>query len=76
VLSSGFSGGGQQIWLVSGLASDDVARIEVFVGDGRHWPAPLRDNATAFRVQRAKFPVRVVAYDRGGRVIAVRTIRG
>jgi hypothetical protein len=62
--------------IVSGRASDDVARIEVFLGDGRHWTAPLRDNATGFRVQRAKFPVRVVAYDRAGRVIDVRTISG
>lgn len=75
-LTWGFSGGGQQIWLVSGLASDDVAGIEVFQGDGTSWQAPLRDNATAFRVQRAKFPVRIVAYDNAGRVVDVKTIRG
>jgi hypothetical protein len=75
-LNWGFSGGGQQLWLVQGLASDDVTRIEVFLATGQHWRAPLRDNATVFRVQRAKFPVRIVAYDAGGRVIAVRTIRG
>jgi hypothetical protein len=75
-LSWGFSGAGQQIWMVEGLVSDDVARIEVFLGTGVHWQAPLRDNATIFRVPRAKFPARIVAYDRDGRVIAVRTIRG
>jgi hypothetical protein len=75
-LSWGFSGGGQQLWVVEGLASDDVSRIEVFLGTGEHWRAPLRDNATVFRVQRAKFPARIVAYDVGGHVIAVRTIRG
>jgi hypothetical protein len=75
-LSWGFSGGGQQIWLVQGLASDDVARIKVFLGDGRHWQAPLRHNATVFRIQRAKFPARIVAYDAAGRVVAVQTIRG
>ena len=75
-LSWGFSGAGQQLWIVSGLASDDVARIEVFLGNGERWQAPLRDNATAFRVQRAKFPARVVAYDAAGRVIDVTTIRG
>jgi hypothetical protein len=74
-LSWGFSGAGQQLWLVDGLASDDVTRIEVFLATGQHWQAPLRDNATIFRVQRAKFPVRIVAYDAGGHVIAVRTIR-
>ena len=75
-LSWGFSGGGQQLWVVEGLASDDVSRIEVFLGTGEHWRAPLRDNATVFRIQRAKFPVRIVAYDAGGHVIAIRTIRG
>jgi hypothetical protein len=75
-LSWGFSGAGQQIWMVEGLVSDDVARIEVFLGTGVHWQAPLRDNATFFRVPRAKFPARIVAYDRDGRVIAVQTIRG
>lgn len=71
----GFSGAGQQFWLVSGLASDDVARIEVYLGTGQHWRAPLRDNATAFRIPRAKFPVRIVGYDEAGRAIAVWTIR-
>lgn len=75
-LSWGFSGAGQQSWIVSGIASDDVARIEVFLGNGEHWRAPLRDNATAFRVQRAKFPARIVGYDAAGRVIDVKTIRG
>lgn len=28
------------------------------------------------RIQRAKFPARIVAYDAAGRVIDVRTIRG
>ena len=61
---------------MSGLASDDVARIEVFLGNGERWQAPLRDNVTAFRLQRAKFPARIVAYDDAGRVIDVKTIRG
>ncbi len=74
VLGWGFSGAGQQIWIVDGLASDDVDRIEVYLGDGHHWPAPLQDNATVFRVSRAKFPIRVVAYDKNGRVIGIRTI--
>lgn len=75
-LTWGFSGAGQQTWIVSGIASDDVTRIEVFLGNGERWRAPLRGNATAFRIQRAKFPARVVAYDAGGRVIDVKTIQG
>jgi hypothetical protein len=73
-LSWGFAGGGQQIWIVSGLVSDDVARLRVFLGDGGQWDAPLRDNATAFRIQRAKFPVRLVAYDEADRIIGNQVI--
>ena len=75
-LGWGFSGSGQQLWTISGVASDDVARLRVFLGSGETWDAPLRDNATAFRVPRAKFPVRLVAYDDDGRIIQVQTIRG
>ena len=73
-LGWGFAGGGQQIWIVSGLVSDDVARLRVFLGDGGQWDAPLRDNATAFRVQRAKFPVRLVAYDEADRIVGNQVI--
>ena len=75
-LGWGFSGGGQQIWIVSGVVSDDVARLRVFLGDGGQWDAPLRDNATAFRIQRAKFPVRLVAYDEAGRIVGNQVIMG
>ena len=32
-------------------------------GNGERWRAPLRDNATAFRIQRAEFPARIDGYD-------------
>ena len=73
-LSWGFSGVGQQFWIVSGLASDEVARVEVFLGTGEQRPAPLRDNVVIVRVQAAKFPARIVAYDARGRVIGIETI--
>jgi hypothetical protein len=75
-LSWGFSGAGQQFWIVDGLVSDDVARVEIFLGTGGRVRAPLRDNVVIARVQRAKFPARVVGYDRQGRVIDVQTVRG
>jgi hypothetical protein len=75
-LSWGFSGAGQQFWIVDGLVSDDVARDEIFLGTGERVRAPLRDNVVIARVQRAKFPARVVGYDRQGRVIGVVTIKG
>jgi hypothetical protein len=75
-LGWGFSGSGQQIWIVSGLVSDQVRRLRVFVGSGETWDAPLRDNATVFRVQRAKFPLRIVAYDAQGRIVGIQSVRG
>jgi hypothetical protein len=70
----GFSGAGQQFWTVDGLASDDVARVEIFLGTGEHFPAPLHDNVLIVRLPAAKFPARVVAYDSHDEVIAIHTI--
>jgi hypothetical protein len=75
-LSSGFSGAGQQYWIVSGLVSDEVARVVVFLSTGERRQAPLRDNVVIVRVSAAKFPARVVGYDAAGRVIGVLTIGG
>jgi hypothetical protein len=74
-LSWGFSGAGQQFWIVCGRVSDEVVRVEIFLGTGERTPVGLRDNVVIARVQRAKFPARVIGYDRQGRVIAVETIR-
>lgn len=70
-----YAGAGIQFLIVSGVASDDVARLELFLGTGEHWPVPLRDNAFATRVQRAKLPAQLVAYDRDGTVIGIETRR-
>jgi hypothetical protein len=53
----------------AGLASDQVARIELFVANGTHRRVPLRDNAFFTRVTRNEFPVNLVAYDNQGKVI-------
>lgn len=63
--------GGSQFELLSGLASDDVARIAAYLGDGEVVPVALQDNAFLARVANSKFPLRVVAYDSDGRVIEV-----
>ena len=55
----------------SGLASDDVARLELFLATGESRPIPLRDNAWAIQAARADRPYRVVAYDREGRIIGI-----
>lgn len=61
--------------LLSGLASDDVAALRLFVASGKTINVPLRDNAYLARVSRSEFPIRLVAYDRQGRVIGTQAFR-
>jgi hypothetical protein len=63
-------GGGNQYSILDGVASDDVARIVVYLGTGEVLDVPLRDNAFLTQVSRAKYPIRVVGYDKDGHVIA------
>jgi hypothetical protein len=67
--------GASEYSLLSGLASDDVAALRVFVASGKTIDVPLADNAYFGRVARAEFPIRLVAYDRRGRVIGIQTFR-
>jgi len=62
--------GGEQYVFVSGVASDDVERMELYLATGEVVPVALRDNVFVVEVARTKFPARLVAYDRQGRVIA------
>jgi hypothetical protein len=66
-------GGGDQYATIDGLASDDVARLELFLATGERIAVPLRDNAFLVQAGLAKHPARLVAYDRRGRVVAVQT---
>lgn len=70
-LQWGESSDGSQYATISGLADDDVARITLFLGTGERVAVPLKDNAFVIKASRMKFPVRVVAYDRDGRVIGI-----
>jgi hypothetical protein len=65
--------GADQFSTFSGIASDDVSRIALYLADGSTVPVPLADNVFYVRAARASFPARVVAYDSAGRVIAVET---
>jgi hypothetical protein len=69
---SGSSGAGQ-FSVFSGLASDDVAQIKLFLASGETVDVPLKDNAFIVRAARASFPARLVAYDDQQRVIDVHT---
>jgi hypothetical protein len=68
-------GGGDQYSILSGITSDDVARLRLYLGSGEVVSLPLRDNAFVTQISRAKFPVRVAAYDREGLLIANDVIR-
>ena len=65
------SSGGSQYSVLAGLASDDVARLELFSLRGGRIEVPLRDNAWLVRVASGDYPLRLVAYDSGGRVIGI-----
>lgn len=70
-----YAGVGVQFLSVQGIASDDVERMLLFLGNGEVRPVGLRDNVFFARVPRAKLPAKLVAYDREGRVIGIETRR-
>lgn len=63
--------GMSQYSVLSGLASDDVARIAAYLGNGDVVPVALKDNAFLARIPRGDFPLRVVAFDAQGLVVGV-----
>jgi hypothetical protein len=67
--------GGGQFTLFTGLASDEVARMDIYLATGERRPIPLRDNAWLIPVPRGKYPVRLVAYDSDDKVIGIETRR-
>jgi hypothetical protein len=71
-----YIGAGRQFLLGSGIATDEVARVELFLATGERRSVPLRDNVFVARALRARFPVRLVAYDRAGRIIGIQAHRG
>lgn len=71
--TGGFSvaGAGAQYAVLGGVASDDVARLEIFTSTGDTIPVALRDNAYVAEVALARLPAKLVAYDDAGRVIGI-----
>lgn len=55
--------------LIAGLASDDVARLELFLPQGRRERVPLRDNVFVIQTPADASAANLVAYDHQGRVI-------
>jgi hypothetical protein len=73
VMMSG--GGGTESMVVSGAAADGVERLTAFGSGGQDLSVPLRDNLFAARVALTEFPIRLVGYDKRGRVAAVQTLQ-
>jgi hypothetical protein len=63
-------GGGNQYSILYGVATDEVVRLRLYLGTGEVVRVPLRDNVFAMQLSRAKYPFRLVGYDRDGKVIA------
>lgn len=67
---------GGQVSAIDGLASDDVARLRLFTATGGVRPIPLHDNGYLVVATLADFPIRLVAYDRGGLIVGSKVIPG
>ena len=66
--------GGDQFTILSGVASDDVDNLQLYLGTGVNDPIPVRDNAFVTQVARSDYPARIVAYDHDHRIIGIQTI--
>ena len=73
-LGTSLASGADQYAYFSGIVSDDVAQLKIFLTNGTIEDVPLKDNVFAAPVARALFPARVVAYDSQSRIIDIDTI--
>ena len=72
----GVHGPGVQFATFAGIASDDVARLELFTATGNRIEVPLRDNVFLAELALTRLPAKLVGYDDEGRVIGIyKTIR-
>lgn len=74
-VSSAWADDAQQFPLWTGIASDEVSRIELFFGDDSTEEVSLRDNVFAFYARRGE-AVKLVAYDHEGRVVKIEVVGG
>lgn len=63
--------GSDEFMLVSGFVSDDVHRLVAYLSTGDTRQIPVVHNAFLASIERARFPVRLVAYDTEGRIIGL-----
>jgi hypothetical protein len=55
--------------VIAGVASDDVARMELFLPGGRHRAVPLKNNVFLVKLRTTDSSANLVAYDRTGLII-------
>jgi hypothetical protein len=55
--------------VIAGVASDDVARMELFLPGGKHRAVPLKDNVFLIRLGTSYSSSNLVAYDHNGLII-------
>lgn len=65
---------GEASAVVAGAAADGIVRVVAFGADGQQVVVPLRSNLFAVRLGSGQLPVRLVGYDRRGRIAAVQTV--
>jgi hypothetical protein len=70
----GFNRSGEASNVVAGAAADGIVRLVAFPADGQRATVPLRDNLFAIRLASSQFPVRLVGYDRRGRIVGIQTL--
>ena len=68
--------GQNQYVTVSGVASDAVARMRLYLSSGAYVPVSLADNTYVVHASLADYPLRLVGYDGDGRVIGTTTLWG
>ncbi len=61
---------------IAGLASDTVATLRLYLGNGQTEPVPLHDNGYIVEAPTVDYPLRLVADDSRGRVIGIVTFSG
>lgn len=69
VSGSFLANGSDEFMLVSGFVSDDVHRLLAYLSSGGTQRLRIVHNAFLVSLARARFPVRLVAYDRQGRIV-------
>jgi hypothetical protein len=63
--------GSDEFMLVSGFVSDDVHRLVAYLSTGGTQRVAVVHNAFLASIARARFPIRLVAYDAQGRIVGL-----